>query len=676
MGAGEPSVWVYLGASLIAAVLVRVWLKSTEPEVRDSPGHPLSAREAREILERRRFTDREVYLIGQLVTLSLAFLHGFWLMPRIRKVPVRRRAECVRNLRDNIGPALLKYVDDHDGCFPDELSALVEQGYLTDPDVLTGCPRSWLRSLRSRRGSEYLYFGKGLTRSDCHELPTLPTLPFWSPASQLPPLGPAGVIILSDRPGNHAEHMVALFGDGNVAAMPVRGDRGLEDLAARRHPIRVTRSTEFGPSDFGGFVPGHSNLCQLHGACRGYAEHPGARGLFPRQLAGLLRHRLVPRTGILTCPADQSPDAAPDGIELSYVSAFDGTDKRLTKDFPGDAVMVWEREPFYGEERRAVLFDGSLRHMGEPEFGAALEQLDGLVARFGREDVSAGTSIAQYVEDIRSGDQSAREVAAFELAGREQEAVPALIDAMVGASPAGRDTIGSILAGAGGADVARGLVSLLRRHGSDAELQPKVHKLLHDIAPTAVPTLVSALENGDVVVRRNVACALASAKDGTPVPALTEALKDADSEVRTNAARALRAINTAEARAGLVDALVSGDASLRGTVLMELAALENMLVSVNGKRHLKTRWPSSAPVSLSEGLKESLLANEGAAEALIEALGDKNQARARIATRLLGGVADSSAIPRLQRAAQLASRRREFSLASDIRAAVRQIGDR
>ena len=191
-----------------------------------------------------------------------------------RNVAKARRIHCASNLK-GIGLALRMYSGDWDEHFPDDLSVIMREDYLSSPASYdcpsTSTPRAPnVASLLTGGYTDYLYFGKGLTEHCMgHD--------------------PDKTIIASDRPGNHRGYVNLLFSTGRV-----KGYQGasVEDVASKRHL----------------FLPG-LNLSMLPGKEQAHAV--GRRSPTQR-----------PPRVVRTVPEDWATDVDPGLTEI--VIEFDG----------------------------------------------------------------------------------------------------------------------------------------------------------------------------------------------------------------------------------------------------------------------------------------------------------------------------------------------------------------
>jgi len=125
-----------------------------------------------------------------------------------------RRMNCSGNL-ESIGLALLMYAGDHDGCFPDDLSNLIEAEYLGSfrfylcPSAKTD-PAPDLATFRAVQHCDFLYFGKGvMTNARDHRV--------------------ARIIVACDRPGNHRGYCNVLLASSKVTGYAGRSIEAIAD---------------------------------------------------------------------------------------------------------------------------------------------------------------------------------------------------------------------------------------------------------------------------------------------------------------------------------------------------------------------------------------------------------------------------------------------------------------
>ncbi|MGA2090635.1 MAG: HEAT repeat domain-containing protein [Endomicrobiales bacterium] len=198
-------------------------------------------------------------------------------------------------------------------------------------------------------------------------------------------------------------------------------------------------------------------------------------------------------------------------------------------------------------------------------------------------------------------------------------AVPALVDSLKNPDVDTRALAVEAL-GWVGLSGASGLVEALRDTNSTIRYNAAFSLVNSTDASFAVPVLIKALKDEDVVFRRNAAEALgrigSAAKSA--VPGLIEAVRDSDADVRYNAVEALGHIgpDAKSAVPGLITALKDTDANNRFQAFRALAAI----------------GPSAVPI-------------------LIKSLGDDNNAVSANAAEALGKIGKVS-VPDLTKAVQ------------------------
>jgi HEAT repeat protein len=103
---------------------------------------------------------------------------------------------------------------------------------------------------------------------------------------------------------------------------------------------------------------------------------------------------------------------------------------------------------------------------------------------------------------------------------------------------------------------------------------------LEKIGEPAVEPLITALKNGDIIVRRNAAKALGGIKDAGAIEPLIIALKDKSPIVRRNAAIALGQIKDSSSVEPLIAALKDEDAIVRNNAVTALGEIGKPAVEV------------------------------------------------------------------------------------------------
>ncbi|MEQ9001380.1 MAG: HEAT repeat domain-containing protein [Coleofasciculus sp. B1-GNL1-01] len=162
-------------------------------------------------------------------------------------------------------------------------------------------------------------------------------------------------------------------------------------------------------------------------------------------------------------------------------------------------------------------------------------------------------------------------------------------------------------------------------------------------SPSAVATLIKALNQGPWYVRGEAATALGYIGDAETVKALIPALRDEDSVVRGEAAAAMGRIGTSAAIQALIIALHDNDSYVRGEAAMALAqigtpeALQELVKVLNHPDSF-VRWQASGAIHLE---------NPTVVQALIQALNHPQDQIREEAAMVLGKIATKETLEAL-----------------------------
>ena len=375
-----------------------------------------------------------------------------------------------------------------------------------------------------------------------------------------------------------------------------------------------------------------NNLNQLRYPCQNYANQSGPKGLYPAKLTDLVTRRLVHDKNVLLCPADGGPKKTAKGYEVSYDSAFDLTDKRLPKDFPKDAIMIWEREPRHNDMRHVLRFNGRVTLVVDAEFQTDLKRLKDLIEKHGTEDPFAKKPVAELIAQLKTRDYQTRRSVQFALADRANAAVPSLIDALRDQDHMLSDGARQAVVMIGGEVVVKALIEALRQTDEQNSSRHRIEQALRETGKTAVPVMMKALEDSSVLVRRAAASGLGSSRAKEAVGPLTKALQDPDQQVRWNAALALGSMKTEKAIGVLLAALGGADAKTRAPAAMALGNTRSasaVVPLVNALRDRDRSVRSAAASAL------AMIKGPDAVKALSDALADADsRTRPNIANAL------------------------------------------
>ena len=99
-------------------------------------------------------------LIELLVCIAIIGVLAAMLVPILSHAREKsRRINCASNLRQ-LGIALQLYAEDHDGSFPDEISGLIVENYISESKIFS-CPSDGPPPVDGSKDNDYAYLGSG-----------------------------------------------------------------------------------------------------------------------------------------------------------------------------------------------------------------------------------------------------------------------------------------------------------------------------------------------------------------------------------------------------------------------------------------------------------------------------------------------------------------------------------
>jgi len=127
-----------------------------------------------------------------------------------------------------------------------------------------------------------------------------------------------------------------------------------------------------------------NNLEQLAKSMATYLTEDGEGRFYPATLGALVVVKAVRNPKVFISPRDPFPVPLVTGTPSSYTSCFDRYKGwQILDGFP-NAMMVWDREAFFDDERHVAFFDYHVERVDSARFNTLLGKLDAAVKLHGK----------------------------------------------------------------------------------------------------------------------------------------------------------------------------------------------------------------------------------------------------------------------------------------------------